>query len=179
MLAMNDDVGAWRLLEGIVGPASTEAEVAYLRGVTHHRRGEIEAALVQLRAAVAGDPRQIEAHLLLARIYYGRSDRAQASAHVNQALAIDPANREAVVLKQQDRGLVVKPKVIAREPPPGRSEAGKKMITIVQYPKRRGRSDSGCNGLRWSMHTLLAFGMRYVLTIRTALWTGGCRVCRC
>lgn len=101
MLAMNDDVGAWRLLEGIVGPASTEAEVAYLRGVTHHRRGEIEAALVQLRAAVAGDPRQIEAHLLLARIYYGRSDRAQASAHVNQALAIDPANREAVVLKQQ------------------------------------------------------------------------------
>jgi len=100
-LEANDEAGAWQELEALDRLGTESGEVAYLRGLIHQRRGEGEAAFAQLRAAVARDPRLFEAHLLLARIYFGRNDRAQATAHVNQALAIDPANREAAALKQR------------------------------------------------------------------------------
>lgn len=101
MLAGNDDEAASRELEQLDQPGAGNGESAYLRGLIHQRRGEVETALTWLRTAVARDPQQFEAHLLLARIYWARNDRARATTHVKQALAIDPTSREAATLKQR------------------------------------------------------------------------------
>ncbi len=100
-LAKNDETAAQLELDRLESLDPANAESAYLRALIHQRRGETDQALGLLRTAVGRDPRLFEAHLLLGRIYYARQDRARASAHTNQALAIDPASREAAALKQR------------------------------------------------------------------------------
>lgn len=100
-LAKNDESAAQLELDRLEQLDPANAEAAYLRALIHQRHGETDQALGMLRTAVGRDPRLFEAHLLLGRIYYARQDRARASAHTNQALAIDPASREAAALKQR------------------------------------------------------------------------------
>lgn len=100
-LAQNDADTALVELRRLREIAPENVEADYLRGVIHQNRGETEAALAALQAVVAREPRHFEAHLLLGRIYLARNDRTRASAHTNQALAIDPSSRAASSLKQQ------------------------------------------------------------------------------
>lgn len=100
-LAQNDPATALAELRRLREIAPENVEADYLRGVIHQNRGEIDAALTALQAVVAREPRHFEAHLLLGRIYLARNDRTRASAHANQALAIDPSSRAASSLRQQ------------------------------------------------------------------------------
>jgi tetratricopeptide (TPR) repeat protein/TolB-like protein len=100
-LAGNDESAAQLELDRLEQLDPGNAEAAYLRALIHQRHGETDEALGLLRTAVGRDPRLFEAHLLLGRLYLARQDRARASAHANQALAIDPASREAAALKQR------------------------------------------------------------------------------
>ncbi|NDD64156.1 MAG: tetratricopeptide repeat protein, partial [Acidobacteria bacterium] len=100
-IAASDELAALRELDAIGQLDAGNAEVAFLLGLIRLRRGETEAALNQFRTAVTRDPGLFEAHLRLGQIYLERNDRARAAAHVNQALAIEPASREAAGLKQR------------------------------------------------------------------------------
>lgn len=96
-----NDTEALAELQRILSADTSNAEAYYLRGVVYTRRNELESALRALQAAVSWNPKLIEAHITLGRIYLARGDRAKAMAHCSQALGIDPLNRDAVGLKQQ------------------------------------------------------------------------------
>ncbi len=80
---------------------SNNAEAHFLRGIVFQRQGHTESAIGALQSAVASNPRLVEAHIVLARMYLARGGRALALAHCKQALSIDPQNRDAIALKQQ------------------------------------------------------------------------------
>jgi Tfp pilus assembly protein PilF len=80
---------------------TTNAEAHFLRGIVFQRQGHTESAIGALQSAVAYNPRLVEAHIVLARMYLARGGRALALAHCKQALSIDPQNRDAIALKQQ------------------------------------------------------------------------------
>jgi hypothetical protein len=63
---------------------------AYVKNPKWHRRAE-----ETLRLAIEDDPRQIDAHLLLARIYADAGLPARASAMYRKVLALDPDNADA------------------------------------------------------------------------------------
>ncbi len=88
-------------LQTLLAADTANAEAYYLRGVILLRRGDTEGASRALQAAVSWNPKLLEAHIGLGRIYLARGDRAKALAHCTQALGIDPLNRDAVALKQQ------------------------------------------------------------------------------
>ena len=69
--------------------------------MVYTRRNDLESALRALQAAVSWNPKLLEAHITLGRIFLARGDRTKAMAHCTQALGIDPLNRDAVALKQQ------------------------------------------------------------------------------
>ncbi|HMV83888.1 MAG TPA: tetratricopeptide repeat protein [Blastocatellia bacterium] len=96
-----NDAEALAELQRILTADTANAEAYYLRGVVYTRRNELESAVRALQAAVSWNPKLIEAHITLGRIYLARGDRAKAMAHCSQALGIDPLNRDAVGLKQQ------------------------------------------------------------------------------
>jgi len=80
---------------------SNNAEAHFLRGIVFQRQGNTESAIGALQSAVSSNPRLVEAHIVLARMYLARGGRALALAHCKQALSIDPQNRDAIALKQQ------------------------------------------------------------------------------
>jgi tetratricopeptide (TPR) repeat protein len=96
-----DDVEAFAELQRAIGMDSTNSEAYFLRAVILQRNNQTESAISALQSAVSWNPRMIEGHVALGRIYLSRGDRAQALAHCKQALEIDPQNRDAVALKQQ------------------------------------------------------------------------------
>lgn len=95
------DVEAFAELQRAMAIDATNAEVYFLRAVVLQRNNQTESAISALQSAVSWNPRMIEAHVALGRIYFSRGDRAQAVAHCRQALEIDPQNRDAIALKQQ------------------------------------------------------------------------------
>lgn len=97
----NNDAEALQELQQVLAVDGTNAEAHYLRAVVLQRRNQTESALSALQAAVSWNPRMLEAHIALGRVYLSRGDRALALAHCKQALELDPANREAIALKQQ------------------------------------------------------------------------------
>ncbi len=80
---------------------STNAEAHFLRGIVYQREGHTDSAISALQSAVAYNPRLVEGHIALARIFLARGNRALALAHCRQTLSIDPQNRDAITLKQQ------------------------------------------------------------------------------
>jgi len=96
-----DDVEAFAELQRALSLDATNSEAYFLRAVILQRNNQTESAISALQSAVSWNPRLIEGHVALGRIYLSRGDRAQALAHCNQALEIDPRNRDAVALKQQ------------------------------------------------------------------------------
>ncbi|MFN0111466.1 MAG: tetratricopeptide repeat protein [Blastocatellia bacterium] len=101
LIASGKDADAMTELQQLLAADTANADGYFLRGIVYTRRNEIENALKSFQAAVSWNPKLIEAHIMLGRIYLARGDRAKALAHCKQALDIDPQNREAVSLKQQ------------------------------------------------------------------------------
>jgi tetratricopeptide (TPR) repeat protein len=101
LILENNDAEAANLLQRVLQVEGTNAEAYFLRGIIFYRRNETESAVNALRTAVTYNPRLIEAHIALGRLYLARGDRALALAHTRQAIEIDPQNRDAIALKQQ------------------------------------------------------------------------------
>ncbi|MBK6797979.1 MAG: tetratricopeptide repeat protein [Acidobacteria bacterium] len=101
LIAAKNDSEAMTELQRVLAIEATNAEAHYLRGVILQRRGEADAAISAFQSAVSWNPRLIDAHVALGRLYLSRGDRALALAHSKQALEIDPQNRDAVALRQQ------------------------------------------------------------------------------
>jgi tetratricopeptide (TPR) repeat protein len=79
----------------------TIAEAHLLRGRILQRRKESDGAINAYRAAIQWNQRLIGAHIGLAQLYLARGDRPAAIAHLNQAVGIDPQDRDALALKRQ------------------------------------------------------------------------------
>jgi tetratricopeptide (TPR) repeat protein len=101
LILENNDAEAANLLQRVLQVEATNAEAYFLRGIIFYRRNETENAVNALRTAVSYNPRLIEAHIALGRLYLARGDRSLALAHSRQAIEIDPQNRDAIALKQQ------------------------------------------------------------------------------
>jgi tetratricopeptide (TPR) repeat protein len=96
---LNDE--AMAEVQRVLSFEPNNAEGHYLRAVVLSRRGEMEGAIGALQTAVSNNPRMIEGHISLGRLYLARGDRALALTHSRQALEIEPQNRDAIALKQQ------------------------------------------------------------------------------
>jgi tetratricopeptide (TPR) repeat protein len=101
LISDGNDAEALNELQKVLAADTANADAYYLRGVVLLRRSDTEGALRALQAAVSWNPKMLEAHITLGRLYLARGDRAKALAHCTQALGIDPLNRDAVALKQQ------------------------------------------------------------------------------
>lgn len=101
LLTEKNDTGAFSELQNVLNNDPTLAEAHYLRAQILQRRNDLEAALSAFSAAVYWNPRLINAHVALGRLYLARGDRARALTHGQTALDLDPQNQEAMALKKQ------------------------------------------------------------------------------
>ncbi|MGE3440985.1 MAG: tetratricopeptide repeat protein [Blastocatellales bacterium] len=101
LISSGNDVEGLNEAQRVLAVDSTNAEAHFLRAMVYQRRGQTEGAISALQSAVSYNPRLVEAHIALARLYLTRDGRALALAHCKQALSIDPQNRDAIALKQQ------------------------------------------------------------------------------
>ncbi|MBK9312754.1 MAG: tetratricopeptide repeat protein [Acidobacteria bacterium] len=101
LINQKNDVEAMTELESVLSSEPTNAEAHFLRGLILNQRRDIDGSIAAFKAAVSWNPRLIEGHINLCRLYLARGDRALALAHARQALEIDPQNRDAIALKQQ------------------------------------------------------------------------------
>ena len=74
-------------------PERPEAKVGIARVL--HLSGKTSEAVVRVEALIAGHPGFAPAHLLLARLHAGEGNRAAAQQSYEQALALDPTQRDA------------------------------------------------------------------------------------
>ena len=88
-------------LRDVVRTEPMNATAYLLTGRIYQRRGELAAAINQLKTSIFWDKNLIDAHILLGRIFLERGDRAQALAYSQSAMQIDPNNPEAVALQRQ------------------------------------------------------------------------------
>jgi tetratricopeptide (TPR) repeat protein len=65
-------------------------EAQYTMGVMHWHQGDFDRAVAALRAAVAAEPRYVDAHYTLGTVLKGRGDLRDASASLRQAIALKP-----------------------------------------------------------------------------------------
>src|SRR5262249_5205419 len=96
LISSGNDAEGLNEAQRVLAVDSTNAEAHFLRGIVFQRQGQTESALSALQSAVSYNPRLVEAHILLARLYLARGARALALAHCKQALVIDPQNRDAI-----------------------------------------------------------------------------------
>src|SRR5215510_4459091 len=101
LIYAGDNVEGLNEAQHVLAIDSNNAEAHFLRGIVFQRQGHTESAIGALQSAVSSNPRLVEAHIVLARMYLARGGRALALAHCKQALSIDPQNRDAIELKQQ------------------------------------------------------------------------------
>ena len=88
-------------LRDVVRTEPMNAAAYLLTGRIYQRRGELAAAINQLKTWIFWDKNQIDAHILLGRIFLERGDRVQALAYSQSAMQIDPNNQEALALQRQ------------------------------------------------------------------------------
>ena len=88
-------------LRDVVRTEPMNAAAYLLTGRIYQRRGELAAAINQLKTSIFWDKGLIDAHILLGRIFLERGDRAQATAYAVSAMQIDPNNQEALALQRQ------------------------------------------------------------------------------
>lgn len=86
-------------LQHLISANATLADAHLLKGQIHQRRNEADQAISAFLSAIAWNPRLIAAHIALGQIYLTRGDRARALAHSNQAIEIDPQDRDAIALR--------------------------------------------------------------------------------
>lgn len=86
---------------------SRDSRTVLYRGLAEEGMGRSEAALADYRRALATDPRNPETLLVLARLLRKQGHPDEAERHVDEALRLTPAAREALYEKGQclfDRG---------------------------------------------------------------------------
>lgn len=90
-------------LRNIVRIEPNNAEAYLLTGRIYQRRGELVAAINQLKTAIFWDTERklVDAHILLGRIFLERGDQQQARAYAQSAMQLDPNNPEAIALQRQ------------------------------------------------------------------------------
>jgi tetratricopeptide (TPR) repeat protein/TolB-like protein len=88
-------------LRDVVRTEPMNAPAYLLTGRIYQRRGELAAAINQLKTSIFWDKGLIDAHILLGRIFLERGDRVQATAYALSAMQIDPNNQEALALQRQ------------------------------------------------------------------------------
>lgn len=88
-------------LRDVVRTEPMNATAYLLTGRIYQRRGELAAAINQLKTSIFWDKNLVDAHILLGRIFLERGDRAQALAYAQSAMQIDPNNPEALALQRQ------------------------------------------------------------------------------
>ena len=80
-----DDAGAERDLTRLVDSGLRFADVHYMLGILHERRGELEAASTSLREALRINPAYVEALVALASICERQGDFDQSQSHAERA----------------------------------------------------------------------------------------------
>ena len=63
--------------------------------------GSGDSRLIRGKALIFWDPKLIDAHILLGKIFLERGDRGEARKYALSAIAIDPNNQEAIALQRQ------------------------------------------------------------------------------
>jgi tetratricopeptide (TPR) repeat protein len=96
-----NDNEALDVVQRILTSDPTAAEAQLIKGRILMRRNDVEGALSALSAASYYNPKLVGAHVTLGQIYLSKGDRAKALAHSQQALEIDPQDRDAIALKRQ------------------------------------------------------------------------------
>ncbi len=99
--AAGRDPEALTELNQLLGSNGALAEAHLLRGQILQRRKESDLAIHAYLSAISWSPKMVAAHVGLGQIYLAKGDRARAIAHINQAIEIDPQDREAVALFRQ------------------------------------------------------------------------------
>ncbi len=77
------------------------AEAYLLIGNIHLRRGDLEAAVSNLKTAIFWKHDLIDGHIALGKIFLERSDFNQATTYCKNALQLDSNNQEAIALCRQ------------------------------------------------------------------------------
>jgi tetratricopeptide (TPR) repeat protein len=83
----------------VANPGNADAHL--LRAQVYQRGNQIDKAIASYTTALSKNPRLVAAHVALGQIFLARGDMARAIAHSNQAIDIDPQNRDAVALRRQ------------------------------------------------------------------------------
>lgn len=87
-------------LDEVLKLTPDNADAHLLMGRLQERRGNVDAAINSLKAAIFWNPKLITGHVLLGRIYFQKNDLAQAKSCLKQALAINPQDRDALALQR-------------------------------------------------------------------------------
>ena len=103
MYAAGRDDEALMELRDVVRIEPMNPETYLITGRIYMRRGELAAAISQLKASIFwdNDKKFIDPYILLGRIFLERGDRTQAMAYAHTAMQIDPNNQEAIALQRQ------------------------------------------------------------------------------
>lgn len=78
--------------------AATDIDKLLARGQTLYKRGNIKAAIVELKKALAIDERSTTAHALLGTAYFDSDQNQLAIQHLKKAVALDAKNGHALVV---------------------------------------------------------------------------------
>jgi tetratricopeptide (TPR) repeat protein len=87
-------------LDELLKLAPDNADAHLLMGRLQERRGNIDAAINSLKAAIFWNPKLVTGHVLLGRIYFQKNDLAQAKSCLKQAQAINPQDRDVMALQR-------------------------------------------------------------------------------
>lgn len=103
MYAAGRDDEALMELRDVVRIEPMNPETYLITGRIYMRRGELAAAISQLKASIFwdNDKKLVDPYILLGRIFLERGDRTQAMAYAHTAMQIDPNNQEAIALQRQ------------------------------------------------------------------------------
>jgi tetratricopeptide (TPR) repeat protein/TolB-like protein len=88
-------------LRRIIASDPMNAETYLLIGNIHLRRGDLEAAVSNLKTAIFWKNDLVDGHVALGKIFLERGDFNQAAVYAKNALEIDKNNQEAIALMRQ------------------------------------------------------------------------------
>jgi tetratricopeptide (TPR) repeat protein len=95
------DVEAANALDIFLAANPNNADAHLLRAQVYQRGNQLDKAIASYTTSLSKNPRLVGAHVALGQIFLARGDIARAIAHSNQAIDIDPENRDAVALRRQ------------------------------------------------------------------------------
>jgi len=101
LIGLGRDDEALKELAQLLTTNPALAEAHLIKAQIHQRRKELDTAIMSYLSAISWSPKLVAAHVGLGQIYLSKGDRARAIAHINQAVEIDPQDRDAIALRRQ------------------------------------------------------------------------------